>query len=91
MRTLGLICASIALLGILAFTFFSDLNPAIVIPIIIVSGIMSVIFILVGGVLGRRTAKRKIYQCVGCGLKFTGQKLKNAGNLCPMCGGSVFA
>lgn len=91
MRTLGLICSGIALLGILTYSVLNDATPDFVVPMVIVSTTLAIFFILVGSLASMRTSNRKIYQCIQCGLNLTGKKLKKAGNLCPMCGGNVFA
>lgn len=91
MRTLGLICASIALLGILAYIFFRDITPSIVVPVIIASGVLSIILIFAAGILGSRTDETKMFQCTQCGLRISGKRLKESRNRCPMCGGTVFA
>ena len=91
MRTLGLISSGIALLGILAYSVLNDAAPAFIVPVVIVSTVLAIFFILVGSLAGMRTSNRKIYQCIQCGLNLTGKRLKEAGNLCPMCGGKVFA
>jgi DNA-directed RNA polymerase subunit RPC12/RpoP len=91
MRTLGLISSGIALLGILAYSVLKDAAPTFIVPMVIVSTVLAIFFILVGSLASIRTSSKKSYQCIQCGLNLTGKRLKKADNLCPMCGGNVFA
>ena len=53
MRSLGLICAAIAMLGLLAYFFIGTVLPSFVVPLILISGTLAVIFILVSLILSR--------------------------------------
>jgi DNA-directed RNA polymerase subunit RPC12/RpoP len=91
MRTLGLICSVVALLGMLAYFYLKDSTPSFVVPMILVSGTLAILLILVSSIVGIRERNRKIYQCVECKKKLTGRRLRKAGNVCPNCGCMVFA
>ena len=90
MRTLGLIFAGIAVLGLLAYFFIGTMLPAFVVPLILISGILAIIFILVSLILSRSRSGKK-YHCVKCGTILTGGNPIRYGNVCPNCGGNVFA
>lgn len=91
MKTLGFISAIIALLGIIAHFVFADATPAFVVPMVVASATLAIFFIFAGIVWTIIAAKRRNYRCVHCGLTFTGNNLRKAGSICPMCGGNVFA
>lgn len=90
MRTFGLISAGVAVLGLLAYFFLGDLLPAFVVPLILASGTLAIIFILGSIVLGKTRSGKK-YHCVKCGTILTGGNPVRYGNVCPNCGGNVFA
>ncbi len=90
MRSLGLIFAGIAILGLLAYFFMGTVLPSFVVPLILISGTLAVIFILVSLILSRRGSRKK-YRCVRCGTILTGGNPIRYGNVCPNCGGNVFA
>jgi DNA-directed RNA polymerase subunit RPC12/RpoP len=90
MRTLGLIFAGIAVLGLLAYFFMGTVLPAYVVPLILISGILGIIFILGSLIIGRTRSGKK-YHCVKCGTILTGGNPIRYGNVCPNCGGNVFA
>lgn len=90
MRTFGVIFASIALLGLLAYFFMGTGLPAYAVPLILISGILGIIFILGSLVIGRIRSGKK-YHCVQCGTILTGGNPIRYGNVCPICGGNVFA
>jgi DNA-directed RNA polymerase subunit RPC12/RpoP len=90
MRTLGLICSGIAVLGLLAYLFMKDATPSFILPMILVSGALAIIFILISIITGSRMVGKK-YRCVKCGTVMTGGDPVRYGNVCPNCGGNVFA
>lgn len=90
MRTVGLIFAGIAVLGLLVYFFIGALLPAYVVPLIIISGILAIIFVL-GSLIVGRTGSGKKYHCVKCGTILTGGNPIRYGNVCPNCGGNRFA
>jgi DNA-directed RNA polymerase subunit RPC12/RpoP len=91
MRTLGTISTGVALLGILAYFLLKDAAPSYVVPVVIVSSVLAVFFLLVGIILSSFVGGRKSYQCVNCGTKVTGGDPVRIGKVCPNCGGNVFA
>lgn len=90
MRTLGLIFAGVAVLGLLAYYFMNAVLPAFVVPLILISSILAIIFTLGSIIIGRIRSDKK-YQCVKCGTILTGGNPIRYGNVCPNCGGNVFA
>lgn len=89
MRTLGLICAGVAVLGLLAYFFMKAVLPAFVVPLILISGILAIIFLLGSIIIGRARSGKK-YHCVKCGTILTGRNPIRYANVCPNCGGNVF-
>ena len=90
MRTIGLIFAGIAVLGLLAYFFIGTVLPSFVVPLILISGVLAIIFILGSLIIGRTRSGKK-YHCVNCGTTLTGGNPIRYGNVCPNCGGNVFA
>jgi DNA-directed RNA polymerase subunit RPC12/RpoP len=90
MRTIGLISAGVAVLGLLAYFFLGDLLPVFVVPLILISGNLAIICILVSIVINKTSSGKK-YRCVNCGTILTGGNPIRYGNVCPNCGGNVFA
>ncbi len=90
MRTLGLISSGIAILGLLAYLFMKDSMPAFLIPLILASGTLAIILIIVSIITSSRMAGKK-YRCVKCGTIMTGGDPVRYGNVCPNCGGNLFA
>ena len=89
MMTLGWISAGLTLLGLLVFYLFGDATPSFVIPLVLVSGILAVVFLFVGIIINTWKARRK-YHCTKCGTRVTGGKPTRYGSVCPNCGGHVF-
>ena len=89
MRTLGLISIGIAAIGLFAYYFMGDSAPPFVIPLVIVSGIAAVFFI-VAGLFIKVFQSRKKYQCLNCGTIMRGGDPVRLGNVCPNCGGNAF-
>jgi DNA-directed RNA polymerase subunit RPC12/RpoP len=90
MRTLGLIFAGISVLGLLAYFFIGAALPVFAVPLILISGILAIIFLL-ASLIVNRTRSGKKYQCVKCGTIITGGNPIRYGNVCPNCGGNAFA
>ncbi len=90
MRALGLISIGIAAIGFFAYYYMGDSAPPFVIPLIIVSGIAAVFFLLVS-LLIKMVQTRKKYECVQCGFTIRGGNPVRYGNVCPRCGGNAFA
>lgn len=90
MRTLGLISIGIAAIGLLAYYFMRDSAPEFVIPLIIVSGVAAVFFIL-AGLLINMVQTRKKYECLQCGFTIRGGNPVRYGIVCPSCGGNAFS
>ncbi len=90
MRILGLISSGVALLGLVAFFFMKDATPSFVVPMILVSGALAIAFLIVS-VIANRISVGKKYRCVKCGTIITGGDPVRYANVCPNCGGNVFA
>lgn len=90
MRTFGLISAGVALLGLLGYFFLKDAMPAFIVPLILISGILAII-LLSGSLVISKVRFGKKYQCVNCGTILTGGNPIRYANVCPNCGGNVFA
>lgn len=90
MRTLGLIFAGVAVLGLLAYFFMKAVLPSFIVPMILISGSLAIILLL-GSLIITRTRTGKKYRCVNCGTILTGGNPIRYGNVCPNCGGNVFA
>lgn len=90
MRTLGLIGIGVAAIGLFAYYFMGDSAPSFVIPLILVSGIAAVFFLLVS-LLIKMVQTRKKYKCLNCGFTIRGGNPVQYGIVCPSCGGNAFA
>ena len=89
MRTFGFISIGIAAVGLAAYYFMGASAPGFIVPLILVSGIAAIFFLLVS--LGAKMFQsRKKYQCVNCGTALRGGDPVKLGNVCPNCGGAVF-
>ena len=91
MRALGYLSAGVAVVGILAFFLLRGSTPSFIIPVIVVSCVLSIPLIVVGNILSNRAENRKMYHWVQCGKKMTGKELRYSSNICPVCGSTVFA
>ncbi len=89
MRTLGWISAGLALLGLLAYFLLGDATPSFVMPLILASGILAIVFIFASIIVNLCTA-RKEYHCARCGTIVRGGEPTRYGRVCPNCGGHVF-
>jgi DNA-directed RNA polymerase subunit RPC12/RpoP len=89
MRTIGLISIGIAVIGLAAYYFMGESVPPFILPLILVSGIAAIFFILIG-MAAKMTQSRKKYQCVNCGFILRGGDPERLGNVCPRCRGSTF-
>lgn len=89
MRTLGLISIGIAATGLAAYYFMGESAPPFIVPLILVSGIAAIFFILASMAV-KIMQSRKKYQCINCGMKLRGGDPVRLGNVCPNCGGNAF-
>jgi DNA-directed RNA polymerase subunit RPC12/RpoP len=89
MRALGWISAGLALLGLLAYFLLGDATPPFVMPLILISGLLAILFIFASIIVSMLTA-RKMYHCAKCGTTVTGGEPTRYGSVCPICGGHVF-
>ena len=90
MRALGWISISVALLGLLVYFFMRDATPDFVVPVILISGALAIIFIIISIIASKLMIGKK-YRCVRCGTIITGGDPIRYANVCPNCGGNVFA
>ena len=89
MRTLGLISIGIAAIGLAAYYLMGDSSPAFIVPLILVSGIAAIFFII-ASLIVKMFRGRKKYQCLECGTILRGSNPVLLGNVCPNCGGNQF-
>ena len=89
MRTLGLISIGIAAIGLAAYYLMGDSSPAFIVPLILVSGIAAILFIL-ASLIVKMFRESKKYQCLECGTILRGSNPVQMGNVCPNCGGNRF-
>ena len=89
MRNLALISIGIAAIGLVVYYFMGESTPAFIIPLILVSGIAAIFFIL-ASMIAKLFQGRKKYQCVNCGTIMRGGDPVRLGNVCPNCGGNAF-
>lgn len=89
MRTLGWISTGLALLGLLTYFLLGDTTPSFVVPLILISGILAIIFIFASIIINNLTTRRE-YRCAKCGTIITGGEPTRYGCVCPNCGGHLF-
>ncbi len=89
MRTFGLISIGIAAIGLTVYYFMGESAPGFIVPLILVSGIAAIFFLLVS-LVAKMFQSRKKYQCVNCGTTLRGGDPVKLGNVCPNCGGAAF-
>jgi len=89
MRTIGFISIGIAGVGLAAYYFMGEASPGFIVPLILVSGIAAILFLLVG-LVAKSFQSRKKYQCLNCGTILRGGDPVKLGNVCPNCRGSAF-
>ena len=89
MRTLGLISIGIAAVGLVAYYFMGESSPPFILPLVLVSGIAAVFFLL-AGLLVNALQNRKKYQCMNCGTTVSGGDPGRLGYVGPNCGGATF-
>ena len=89
MRVLILICIGIAATGIAVSYFMGESTPDFIVPLIISSGLASILLLLVSVTLKIFRSRQK-YQCLSCGTILGGGDPVQMGNVCPNCRGSTF-
>jgi len=89
MRSLGLISIGIAAIGLVTYYFLGESTPPFILPLILVSGVAAIFFI-VAGLFIKVIQSRKKYQCLNCGTIMRGGDPVRLGNVCPNCGGNAF-
>lgn len=90
MRTFGFISIGIAVVGLAIYYFMGESAPGFIVPLILVSGIAAILFLLVGLVV-KMFQSRKKYLCLNCGTILRGGDPVKLGNVCPNCRGAAFS
>jgi peptidoglycan/LPS O-acetylase OafA/YrhL len=89
MRILGLISIGIAAIGLATYYFMGESSPPFIVPLILVSGLAAILFILLS-LLVKMFRSPKKFQCLNCGTILRGGDPVRLGNVCPNCGGNTF-
>lgn len=89
MRTFGLLSIGLAAIGLAIYYFMGESAPPFIVPLILVSGLAAIFFILVSLAV-KMVQSRKKFQCLNCGTILHGGDPVRLGNVCPNCGGNAF-